>query len=174
MRRAFAVAVVIIVAEAMLSPVAAATTKTKPPAQGPSMIAQLDSAMKITSGQLQLGPGNGVCFDGNEDDDLVQVNLTIRNLSATKAIRAVRALLTWTFIDAYQATDMFTTEWGQVATVPPRGRKTFSGVPFTVNCDDRGEAFVQGQADTNNLTFSYVPLEVVFTDHQRIGPPPTN
>jgi hypothetical protein len=69
---------------------------------------------------------------------------------------------------------MFTTEWGQVATVPPRGRKTFSGVPFTVNCDDRGEAFVQGQADTNNLTFSYVPLEVVFTDHQRIGPPPTN
>lgn len=150
-------------------PALAASHRTR---VNPSTLEELNAVTTITARDLHLALGTS-CADSSPP--LVTFTGTIRNLTSDRTIRAVRAIMTWSFVDAFQANDTYSVEWDQVTLVPPGGTRTLATPDdWNINCNDRAQAAVMGQMGGPALKFSYTPLEVVFTNHQRIGPPPSN
>ena len=92
----------------------AAAHKARP---GPSNLTQLNAVMKITAGPLRFDIGT----DCTSDNTFVTFTATIDNLTKNRTIRAVRASMTWSFFDAFEALDSYDVEWDQVTAIPPGG-----------------------------------------------------
>jgi hypothetical protein len=150
------------------SPAMAASRKPNPSTQ-----AQLNAVLKITVNRFRIDQSiEQDC--GTNATAIVTFTGTIYNLTKDRTIRAVRAELTWSFVDAFQAVDIFRIEWDEVARIPPGRTYTDSGPgDWNLDCNNQAESEIDGQIGSPSLTFSYVPLEVVFTNDQRIGPPPS-
>ena len=164
-------AVLVISAVVLMSPsVAMATSreaKSRPPQN--NTLAQLHAAFDVTSSGALTNSNGDSCGDGSADDNVVQFTATIHNLTA-KRILAIRAVVTWSFVDVYQAYRSYSVEWDQQQTVRPHGVHTVPQVDETLDCNNNADYEVQNNGGGK---FSWVPLEVVFTDGTRIGPPPT-
>lgn len=132
-------AVLVTSAVVLMSPSVAMPTarKAKPRPPQNNTLAQLYAAFDVTSSGALTNSNGDSCGDGSADDNVVQFTATIHNLTP-KTIVAIRVVMTWGFVDVYQAYRSYSVEWNQAQKVLPHGAVKETDNFETIDCNNNG------------------------------------